>query len=133
MKTLIRSFVFFTIGLFLLPVLLPGVRVAGGFVTILMGGFTLTLLFTFIKPLLSIITFPLNLITMGMMSMLVNMFLLYLLTVFIPSIKIQAFVFDGLATAGFIIPRVSVNTFFAFVLGALVLYCVHALLSWLTR
>lgn len=133
MKSLIRNLVFYSIALFLLPILLSGVKITGGIGTILFGGFTLTLLFMFIKPLLSIVTFPLNIITLGFFSFLVNMFLLYLLTVFVPAIKVKAFLFSGLEFAGFVIPQMQINIFVAFLIAAFVIYAITSLLSWLTR
>jgi len=133
MKSFIRNLVFYSIALFLLPILLAGVKISGGIGTIILGGFTLTLLFMFVKPLLSIITFPLNIITLGFFSFLVNVFLVYLLTVFIPAISIQAFLFSGVEFLGFIIPQMHVNTIFAFLATTFIMYSITSLLSWLTR
>lgn len=133
MKSFIRNLVFYSIALFLLPIILAGVKISGGIGTIIFGGFTLTLLFMFVKPLLSIVTFPLNVITLGFFSFLVNIFLLYLLTVFIPAIDINAFRFSGVEFLGFIIPQIQVNTFFAFFATAFVVYSITSVLSWLTR
>lgn len=133
MKSFIRNLVFYSIALFLLPILLAGVKISGGFGTIIFGGFTLTLLFMFVKPLLSIVTFPLNVITLGFFSFLVNVFLLYLLTVFIPAIRIQSFLFSGVEFLGFIVPQIQVNTIFAFLTTAFIVYSITSLLSWLTR
>lgn len=133
MKSFIRNLVFYSIALFLLPILIVGVKINGGFATIIFGGFTLTLLFMFVKPLLSIVTFPLSVITLGFFSFLVNVFLIYLLTVFIPAIKIKAFLFSGVEFLGFIVPQIQVNTIFAFLITAFVIYSVTSLLSWLTR
>ena len=133
MKSLIRNFVFFSVSLFLLPLLIQGATVRGGIGTVFIGALTMTFLFTFVKPVLSIITFPLNLITLGFFSFLVNMFLLYLLTVFIPSIKIAAFVFTSVHFAGFVIPTLHINVFFAYAVSALFLYAVTSVLAWLTR
>ncbi|MBI2442446.1 MAG: phage holin family protein [Candidatus Levybacteria bacterium] len=133
MKSLIRNTVFYAISLFLLELVVAGVTIQGGVGTMIFGGLVLTLLFMFIKPVLSIITFPLNIITLGIFSWLVNIFLLYLLTVFIPSIKIQAFVLTGTSFAGFVIPRMSINIFFAFLISAFIVYAVTSVLAWLTR
>lgn len=133
MKSLIRNLVFYSIALFLLPILIGGVKITGGIGTIIFGGFTLTLLFMFIKPLLSVVTFPLNIITLGFFSYLINMFLLYLLTVFVPGIKVQAFLFSGLEFAGFVVPKMQLNIFVTFLVAAFLIYAITSLLSWLTR
>jgi uncharacterized membrane protein YvlD (DUF360 family) len=110
-----------------------GFSISGGVPTIIFGGFILTLLFMFVKPILSIITFPLNLITLGLFSWIVNIFILYLLTVFLPAIAIRAFTYPGMTFAGFVIPRMHISVFFAFLVSALIIYLITAVLSWLTR
>jgi putative membrane protein len=91
------------------------------------------LLITFLRPILNIITFPLTVLSLGFFSFLVNVFLVYLLTVFIPNITVHEFVFAGLSFAGFVVPKIFVNTFFAYLLATLGMYGIVSFLSWITR
>lgn len=133
MKTLIRNIAFYTLSLFILPFLLSGVKVVGGFPTLLLGGFILTLLFMFIRPILTILSFPLNLATLGLFSFFINVIILYLLTLFVPNIMIQAFQFTGISFAGFIIPSMSINVFFAYFLSATIVFLTVSILTWITK
>lgn len=132
MKTLLRNTAIYTFALFLLPKIFNGVSISDSLVTYILGGFFLTLLFMLIKPILQIISFPLNLVTLGLFSAFTNVIILYLLTVIHPGIKIASFTYPGLNLFGFIIPRMDVNTFFAYVLSAAILAIIVTAINWLT-
>lgn len=133
MKAKLTNILFYSFGLFMLTLVLPGVKITGGIPTFIIGGVVLSLMFLIIKPILSIITLPLNFITLGTFSFFINVIILYLLTVFVQSISINSFTFSGLKFAGFIVPKVFVNTFFAFVLASLLLSSVFTFLTWLIK
>lgn len=90
-------------------------------------------MFIIIKPILSIITLPLNVITLGTFSFLINAVILYLLTVLVSGISIRAFVFKGFSFAGFVVPNVTLNTFFAFIIASLFLSIFVGFLTWLIK
>ncbi len=133
MRGIARNILFYTFSLFLLSQTLSGVRVAGGYTTYLIGGVVLSLMFLVLKPILSIVTFPLNFLTLGLFSFVVNAILLYLLTVFVPKISINAFTFEGISIAGFVIPKFYLNPVFAFVASSLLLSLILGALSWLIK
>lgn len=117
----------------MLTLALPGVEISGDMPTYILGGAALSLMFLVLKPVLSIVTLPLNLITLGSFSFVVNAGILYLLTRFVPSISISSFEFAGLKYAGFIVPKFFVNTFFAFVVASFFLSIIFTLLTWLIK
>lgn len=133
MKTIIRSTAVYSLALFLLDYVNDGLRVQGGFTAYIFGGLALCLLFMVLKPILNIFSLPLNLITLGMFSFLTNTIILYLATVFVPQIKVSSFVFQGVSVAGFIVPQISFNTFFAFVISAFLLSIVVGVIEWLIK
>ncbi len=131
MKSLLRNTVIHTLALFLLPKIIPGVLIYGGIGTLLLGGFVLTLMNFILKPILNIISFPFHLITLGLFSVITNSFLLYLLTIFVPGIIIRSFSYPRTEWLGFVIPSISFNTFFAFVITAVVLAALLGGIKWL--
>ncbi|MBI2195761.1 MAG: phage holin family protein [Candidatus Levybacteria bacterium] len=133
MKSIIRNTFVYGLALFLLAQANNGVAIQGGFTTYLLGGLILSLLFMTLKPVLNILSLPLNLITLGLFSFLTNTIILYLATVFVPQIKISSFVFTGANFAGFIVPQVSFNTFFAFVVSAIFLSAAVGFIEWLIK
>lgn len=133
MKTILRNTLFYSFILYLLPFLLPGVSIDNGLVNLLVLGFTLMLLYAILRPVLNLISLPLNVVTIGLFSVLINAFLLYLLTVIVPSITISQFTFPGVSYAGFVIPQMNVSTFFAFVISAVTISILMTVLNWVTE
>ena len=112
---------------------MDGVKVSGDITSYILGGVILYLLFSILKPILNIISLPLNFLTLGLFSFLINVIILYILTVFAPNIAITSFLFKGLSFAGFTIPRVFVGTFFAYVLASFFLSAIIGFLTWITK
>lgn len=133
MKTIIRNSFVYGLALFLLSLFDQGLVIQGGFSTYVFGGLALCLLFMILKPILNILSLPLNIITLGLFSFLTNTIILYLATVFVPQIRITAFTFPGASLSGFIIPQITFNTFFAFVVSAGLLAFIVGVITWLTK
>lgn len=131
MKTLLRNIAIYFLILFLLPHIIPGVTITGGINTFLVGSFVLTLLFIILKPILNIISFPANMLTLGIFNIFINGLLIYLLTVFVTEITISAFTYTNMNIFGFITPVISFNTFFAYIYTAFVLTLINSFIRWL--
>jgi putative membrane protein len=130
-KSILRKIIFYSVALFLTAQIFEGVKVNGGMLTYILGGVVLSLLFLIIKPILSIVTLPLNIITLGLFSFITNAIILYLLTIFVANISIAAFSFRGLSFLGFVIPGFSVNNFFAFIIVSVLVSFIVGFLKWL--
>lgn len=131
MKAFLRTTLFNAFAIFVISQMLSGVKVTGGFPTYIIGGLALTILLTVLRPVLKLLALPLNLITLGMFSFLINVIIFYLLTVFVMDITISAFTFQGASYAGFIIPKLHFNTLFAFVLTSFLQSVIVSFLAWL--
>lgn len=133
MKSILRNTLINGLTLFLIGQLISGVHVSGGFWTYIFGGFALSLLFMILKPILNIIAIPLNILTLGFFSIITNVIIFYLLTVFVPAIAISEFTYPGAAYAGFIIPKMFINGFFAFIIVSFFQSLIFSFISWVTR
>lgn len=133
MKSLFRNTLFNAFALFFISQILPGVKVYGGLPTYIFGGFVLTVLLVLLRPVLKLLAMPLNLITLGMFSFLVNVIIFYLLTVLVIGISITAFTFPGYSYAGFVIPQMHFNTLFAFIFTAFLQSFIFSFLGWITK
>jgi putative membrane protein len=131
MRFLLRNITLYALSLFALEVLFSGVVIRGGIGTYLLAGVLLTILYYTLRPILQLLTFPLNMATLGLFSILINTFILYIISVLIPNISISPFVFHGFSFLGFIIPRITFNAFFAYVICAVVVSCITTAVSWL--
>lgn len=133
MKSIIRKTAIYALALFFLAQIVPGVKIAGGLSTYILGGFVLTVMSLLIKPILNLFALPLTIITMGAFSVLINVVILYLLTVFVSQISINPFTFPGTSFAEFIVPKISFNAFFSYVLASLVLSGIISFINWIRK
>ena len=133
MKSFLRNTLINALSIFVLDQAVPGLSVSGGFLTLIAGGLALSLLFLVVKPVLNLISLPLNLVTLGLFSFLTNAIIFYLLTVFVTGITIASFTFPGFNFAGFVIPKIFFNTLFAFVIVALLQSLIVNFISWLIK
>src|ERR1700733_1357891 len=114
MRTVLRSIGIYLLALYFMPLIVPGFTIEGGFMTLLVGAVVLALMFLILKPILNIISFPVNMLTLGLFSIITNAFILYLLTILVPNITVQPFTYPEAHFYGFITPRLEFNTFFAY-------------------
>lgn len=131
MKTILRSTVVNAIGLYTTALILSGLHIGGGYFTLIEAGLVLMILGLVLKPILSIVALPINLVTFGMASFLVNAIVLLILTLLIPQISITEFTFPGYTFGGFVIPKIFFNTFFAYVIIASIFSAVTSFIYWL--
>lgn len=94
----------------------------------MLAGVFLTILILLVAPVLKILFIPINILTLGLSSWLVNVVVVYVLTLLVPSVQIQSFTFAGTNTAGFIIPRMTVSYPISLILTALTLTFIAQLL-----
>jgi putative membrane protein len=132
-KALIRNIAIYTLILYVLPILIPGVTIDGGFLTFLIGGIALALMFLIIKPILSIVSLPVNFLTLGLFSLFINALILYIATIFISNFSIGAFNYPGGTFSGFVIPKLEFNTFFAYVYTAMVASFINGVIQWIRK
>jgi putative membrane protein len=109
MKTLLRLFIFNIFALHFAEIIIPGFKIIEGFNFLIMAAFFFTFLNFFIKPIAKLLFFPINLITLGLFSFVINAGILYALMYFVHQIKIQTWAFSGISFQGFSIPSSNIN------------------------
>lgn len=77
-KRLIINIISSTIGLFLAVQFVPNISFNGNLLEIALFGSVLGLVNAFVKPALKILTLPLNIITLGLFGLILNLFLVWL-------------------------------------------------------
>ncbi len=133
MKRLLRPFLFSTFSLWLSSKLIGGLRIQDSIETYVLGGATLAFICIFIRPILKLLFLPINLISLGLLSWLVNVAVLYLLTMVVPQIKVVAWRFEGFSNKGFVIPVYDFNQIATFIVVSFVLSFIMNFLAWLCR
>ena len=131
MRFILKHIVLYALCLFALQTFFTGVTINGSIATYFTGAVILTILFYTLKPILQLITLPLNFATLGLFTIIINTLILYITTVLIQNISISNFLFQGFSFLGFTIPQIHFNTFFAYVICAIVISCLTTVILWL--
>lgn len=131
MKKLLRSYLFNLFALYATTYLIKGFTYTGGTQTILMAALIFTIITVFLKPVLELLTMPLNFLSLGLMSFVINIAMLYLLTLLLPQIHLSNWHFDGFSSFGFVIPAFNFTLFYTYALTSLSILIIVNFLNWL--
>ncbi len=71
--------------------IVPGISVAGGWLTILLVALVWSVITVVIKPVLGILTLPITLITFGLFSFVLNALLFWAMSVVVPGFVVAGF------------------------------------------
>ena len=130
LKSLIRSLVITAIGIYLVTLLIPGIRVSGGWQSYAWAGIALTLLSATVKPVANLLLLPINLLTLGMFRWVVNVFILWLVPAFVKEVAITSFALSGYTAGGFAVPAMNLSIFWTAAAGAFILSIVMGVMEW---
>jgi putative membrane protein len=133
MKSIFRSFIYNLICLYLAALIVPGFIIHRDLKFLAIAGVVFTLLNFFLKPLIKILFFPINLLTLGLFAWIVNVVILYILIFFVPQIRIIEWNFAGLVYSGFAIPAIHFTKFMTIVLTSFILSLLYNFLNWLGK
>ena len=78
------------IALYLVAYLVPGVKF-DSFSTLLIASLVIGLINTFIKPLVKLLTLPINMMTLGLFTLVINIALLLLAALIVPGFELGGF------------------------------------------
>lgn len=90
MDILIRL-VISTLAVFVAAYILPGIKLESGFTTALIVAVVLGLVNTFIRPILLILTIPLNILTLGLFTFVIMALMVLLVSAIVPGFTVDGF------------------------------------------
>lgn len=90
MDILIRL-VISTLAVFVAAYILPGIRLESGFTTALIVAVVLGLVNAFIRPILLILTIPLNILTLGLFTFVIMALMVLLVSAIVPGFTVDGF------------------------------------------
>ncbi len=108
MKYFLKTWVFYMVAIWIIKEWIPAFIVAGGWIHILIAGGILAILMLFIRPIIKILFIPINFLTLGLISWVVNVLVIYLLTLMAPNVSIIPWAYQGWSWQGFIIPSTTI-------------------------
>ncbi len=105
MKTLIRVYLIHLVALYGVAQVFSGsFSIGSGWQNYAVGAGILGLLNVLLKPILKLLFFPVNLLTLGLFSLVINAGVFYLFLHLFPAITLSAWTFPGLTVAGIHLP-----------------------------
>lgn len=80
------------VAVYVASLFIPGISVTGGAVTYLIVAIVLGFLNAFIKPILTVLTIPITVITLGLFLLVLNVLMVYLADYLIPNFHVTGFI-----------------------------------------
>lgn len=115
MRYLIKTFIFNALSFYVLNLLLGAVKFSS-YEVLVLAAVVFSLLNVFVKPILKVLTFPINLLTFGLFSSLLNVFILYLVTRLIPQFQIVSFTIPSITLVNLTSSPIHVYGFWSYFL-----------------
>lgn len=133
MKKILRYYLINVLSLWVTAQIIPGLQFSGGARTFLVGGAAFAIINFLLIPLLRILFLPLNLLTLGIFSWLINVLALYALTAVVSGINLVPYTFEGFLAGGFSIPDVDLTTFWVAVVASFAIGVITHFLQWIAH
>ncbi|OGG12977.1 hypothetical protein A2773_05810 [Candidatus Gottesmanbacteria bacterium RIFCSPHIGHO2_01_FULL_39_10] len=133
MKTILRTYVYSLFALWLTAIFIPSFKILGGIESIFYVAAVFSFLHILVRPILKIILLPLNLITFGLFSWVINVALLFLLMRLTPYIQIAAWKFPGISIFNIVLSPMQLVLWQTFIVTSLIIGIIVNLLLWLAK
>jgi len=111
---------------------LPGINYKGGIVSLAMISVVMAAANIFVKPIIKILTLPIELLTLGLFGVIINAGMLFLVAYFIPQFSIRGFPFAGIDTALITIHPVQIPVWGTAVIASVIIGTITSTIAWLT-
>lgn len=129
MRDWLRQSLLNSFSLYLVAAVYPGLLIPQNLWQLLWIGVVFTLLNQLIKPVIKLILLPLNLLTLGLLSWLSQVFVLVIAVKLLPTLQVIPAIIPTWQQSGFSIPALSLNLWLSFILASLSLSLVYKLLD----
>jgi len=131
MKGILRSVLFNAVSIYAASMFISGLSYSNSLKVLFLSGAALTLAGYVVKPIIKIVTLPINFITLGVFSWVIDVFILYIVTVLVPDLTISGFTFNGFTHNGFIVPSFSLSQFWSFAVVSFAIAVFTSLLNYI--
>lgn len=133
MKSIIRSLLINSGGLWLTSQIIPAFIIKDGLKGLFLGALAFMLANILLVPLIKVLLLPLNILTLGLFAWLANVLALYFLMIFVPQFQLAPYHFPGFTYSGFVIPSADLTTFQVAIVVSLFMGITIHLSKWLIK
>ena len=123
-QSLLNSFTLYLVGL-----VYPGILVPQALIDLLLAGLIFSLVNRLVKPVIKLFLLPLNLVTLGLFSWIVNVIVLFIMTKLVSGLSVTGFTLAATNYSGFAAPALSVNPIVSYILASVLISLIYALLN----
>lgn len=128
-KSLVRAYLINLFALWVTAQVISGFHLAEGLKSLLLVAGSFTVLYLFLRPILQLFLGAFNFLTFGLIGLVIDSGLLYLLTLYFPQVAITAWSFPGLANEYLNLPPYDFNVLTTTVIAALVINVIRSTLT----
>lgn len=132
MRWIIRQLLFHFTALMMTASIIPGFSIGNTWENIGIATVALSVINVFIKPVVKILFLPLNIVTLNLFSVVINIAVVFVLTKVVPTVTISSWDFGGIAFNGFIIPAFEFTAVYTFIAVSILITAIISLLNWVT-
>lgn len=131
MRGVIKNILLYAFALYITHLLFQGLIIHGDFKTFLIGGLLLAIGFKILKPVLSIISLPFNILSLGLFSIFIIAFIFFLITLVYPFIEIRPFLFPGISFWGLEIHPFKASLLLSYCIISATIYLLTKAVDWM--
>jgi putative membrane protein len=133
MKGYLLSFIISTLAFMSTTFVITGLNYHGNTTVLLEVSAAFGLLEVFVRPILKLLLLPLNFLTLGFLSGVSGLLIIWLLTVLVPRFSLTDTHFPGYTISHITIPSFDLNVFLTALIGALLISVISSILYWITK
>lgn len=119
--------------IWIVTMLLTGVKITGGFIAYLLFAIAVSLINWGVKPIIKFLTLPVGFMTYAFLNLALNVLLFYGLKYIVPGFQITEGAFLGIKTPFFVIPSWHIGVTATIFIGAVILSLMATLVDWLLK
>ena len=112
---------------------IPGLNYGGGLKTLFTISIILAVTNIFIKPIIKILTLPIELVTLGLFGIVINAGMLYLTAYLISDFSIRGFYFTGFENIWFSVNSMQIPNWGTAVIASTLIGLITSTILWLTN
>jgi len=133
MKSLIRTYIFYLAALYITQqALSAGLVVSGGVEAFLIAALLLALLNLILKPILNLLFLPVNMLSLGLFSIVINAGLFYAFVYLLDEIEVNTWTFPGISVQGFSLQETEVSMLATIFIASILINFITNFFSYLT-
>lgn len=113
--------------------IIPGITYQGGVTTLLKIAVVFSLINLLIKPLVILLTLPVEIATLGLFTLIINAGMLMLVDHFVPEFTIHSFWFPGFVRGPILLTPFEIPAIATATIGSVLIALISTTLYWLTK